>query len=406
MCKSCNDLNGIAPTLTEFDVNLLFYFHIAVFAREDPPIIIRDQELQERYNAGLKRLSPEKPDRPIVNTASTEAAGHDSDSHLDDNSRPQHQPAGGGSLWNCFMSQQSPTAQSQASLYLDQVSENQELEPQSNISPEISKDDLPSLDDSTNDDTSRVLKSADAFSNEPFPSRYDLDNSKRSPILDSDTDSPITDKPLFQNSLQTSGNTGDSLIQLEDYSRQKIKSPDNAVHLQAVPNCSKSINSASVTPQAVTMLSSHLTNSAVKESPQVACFSLGSLPAGTDDELSQNSSAQCEPLNAATRQISTSRPAAFIHNKQLQDTRVEVTLEHHQRLTEKLLGEESKAVFGMPSDSLSERGISSISLISYGSAPHFYRDDTKTTNQHSYSLSTFSSSYESVANGGHRHKQG
>ena len=106
-------------------------------------------------------------------------------------------------------------------------------------------------------------------------------------------------------------------------------------------------------------------------------------------------------MNAATRQISTSTSAAFIHNKQLKDTP-----EHHQRLTEKLLGEESKAVFGMPSDSLSERGISSISPLSYGSAPQFYRDDIKTTNGDSYSLSTFSSSYESVANGGHRHKQG
>ena len=305
------------------------------------------------------------------------------------------------------MSQQSQIAQSQASRYLDQVSENQEQLSQSNISPEICKDDLPSPDDSPHDDISRVLKSADAFSNEPFPSRYDLDNSKRSSMLGSVTDSPITDKPLFQNSLQTSGNTGDSLIQLEDYSRQKINSPNNAVQtLQAVPNCSKSIHSACVTPKAVTTLSSHLTNSAVKESPQVACFSLGSLPAATDDELSQNSIAKCEPMNAATRQISTSRSAAFIHNKQLKDTRVEVTPEHHQRLTEKLLGEESKAVFGMPSDSLSERGISSISPISYGSAPQFYQADSKTTNQHSYSLSTFSSSYESVANGGHRHKQG
>ena len=342
-----------------------------------------------------------------MNAASTEAAGHDADNEPDDSCRHQQQPAGGGSLWNCFMSQQSQIAQSQASRYLDQVSENQEQLSQSNISPEISKDDLPSLDDSTHDDISRVLKSADAFSNEPFPYRYDLDNSKRSPMLGSVTDSPITDKPLFQNSLQTSGNIGDSLIQLEDYSRQKIKPLTNAVQtLQAVPNCSKSIHSASVTPKAVTTLSSHLTNSAVKESPQVACFSLGSLPAATDDELSQNSSAQCEPMNAAERQISSSRSAASIHNEQLKDTRVEVTPEHHQRLTEKLLGEESKAVFGMPSDSLSERGISSISPISYGSAPQFYRDDIKTTNRVSYSLSTLSSSDGSVANGEHRHKQG
>lgn len=202
----------------------------------------------------------------------------------------------GGSLWGDFLSQQSQTDQSQASQQLDGVIvEGNELSPNSEFNvPGTHANSVQVCHDSVG--RLSGLSTLSGSQNTSLGANISLyaghntgNNNQRTALYRvPDNDVPLIsglDSPTLQ-TRHVERLTNDVAAEPSTDIHSRMNREPETGDQFTVTTAETTFPDLKVTPNPLTNLSSQL-NAGYDESPQVPCFSLGSLPAMTDDELSQ-----------------------------------------------------------------------------------------------------------------------